>query len=323
MKRASDRPKVSVLTLVYQHAPYVEQCLKGCLEQQCDFEFEVLLHDDASTDGSAEIVERYAAQYPHLFKPILQQENQYSKGISISRRFQLPRSEGSYLAFCEGDDYWCDPNKLQRQADYLDTHPECSMVYGSVQYLYEPAGRLGEIWGGAATTDLKRLLRGNCIPTPTVMIRRVVVEDFFREMEPEKHRWGMGDYPLWLYAATRGTIHFDAKTVAVYRILPESASHTHNLRRRYNFRRNSLRVQRDFIEHFDRLIDSETRIRAYKRGYGSLYRMAIVLDDQEMIRQMEEFYRHHAPLRYAYIRLFKGVIQRIEGAIYRKKGYTY
>jgi len=93
--------------------------------QKCDFAFEVLIHDDASTDDTQEIIKEYQAKYPEIIKAVLQKENQYSKGIrGISPRFNFPRAQGKYIAMCEGDDYWTDPLKLQKQVDILERFPE-------------------------------------------------------------------------------------------------------------------------------------------------------------------------------------------------------
>src|SRR5690606_36942274 len=107
------------------------QCLDSFLMQQCDFDFEILIHDDASTDGTASIIQEYHNRYPSIIKPILQVENQYSKGVrGINLIYNFPRAEGKYIAMCEGDDYWEDPLKLQKQVSILDTNKNYSLVVG-------------------------------------------------------------------------------------------------------------------------------------------------------------------------------------------------
>src|SRR5690606_1543694 len=102
-------PLVSVSCITYNHSSYIRQCLDGFVMQKCDFAFEVLIHDDASTDDTQEIIKEYQAKYPEIIKAVLQKENQYSKGIrGISPRFNFPRAQGKYIAMCEGDDYWTD-----------------------------------------------------------------------------------------------------------------------------------------------------------------------------------------------------------------------
>lgn len=125
-------PMVSVCCLVYNHEPFLRECFEGFVMQKTNFPIEILVHDDASTDRSTDIIREYTANYPDLFKPIYQTENQYSKGVKVSATFQFPRAQGKYIALCEGDDYWTDPYKLQKQVDFLESHPEyvmCSHKY--------------------------------------------------------------------------------------------------------------------------------------------------------------------------------------------------
>lgn len=126
---------VSVLCLAYNHEAYLEQCLNGFVMQQSAFPFEVIIHDDASTDRSADIIMDYCNRYPGLFVPILQHENQFSKHIPITTNFMLPRARGKYIAFCEADDYWIDPLKLQKQIEFMESHQDYSMcVHGCRLY---------------------------------------------------------------------------------------------------------------------------------------------------------------------------------------------
>ena len=111
---------VSIIFNTYNHEPYIRQCLEGFVMQKTDFAFEVLIHDDASTDKTADIIREYEAHYPDIIKPIYQTENQYSKKTGIMKTFQIPRVKGKYIALCEGDDYWIDPLKLQKQVDILE-----------------------------------------------------------------------------------------------------------------------------------------------------------------------------------------------------------
>lgn len=124
-------PLVSISCVTYNHSPFLRQCLDGFFMQQCNFDFEILLHDDASIDGSQDIIKGYMKRHPGIIKPIFQTENQYSKGVrSMSMTFNAPRARGKYIALCESDDYWTDPLKLQKQVDFLEKNPEYSLTVG-------------------------------------------------------------------------------------------------------------------------------------------------------------------------------------------------
>ncbi len=121
-----EAPLVSIKCTVYNHEPFLRQCLDGFVMQQTTFPFEAIVHDDASTDGSADIIREYAEKYPDIIKPIYETENLYSKpGASIIRIIDAAMHPASkYIALCEGDDYWTDPHKLQLQVDFLESHPD-------------------------------------------------------------------------------------------------------------------------------------------------------------------------------------------------------
>ena len=120
--------KVAINCLVYNHEPYLRECLEGFVMQQTDFPFVAIVHDDASTDHSADIIREYAAKYPDIIHPIYETENQYSKKNGSLTKIMDTAIEATgapYIAMCEGDDYWIDPHKLQKQVDYLDQHSDC------------------------------------------------------------------------------------------------------------------------------------------------------------------------------------------------------
>lgn len=119
-------PLVSIRCTVYNHEPYLRQCLEGFVMQQTSFLFEAIVHDDASTDGSAAIIREYAEKYPDIIKPIYETENQYRKGTILGILDAAIHPSAKYIAICEGDDYWTDPHKLQLQVDFLEEHPDYS-----------------------------------------------------------------------------------------------------------------------------------------------------------------------------------------------------
>lgn len=124
MRDENNEILVSICCITYNHEKYIRDAIEGFLMQKTDFPFEVLIHDDASTDGTADIIREYETKYPDIIKPIYQTENQYSKGIKISATYNYPRAKGKYIALCEGDDYWTDPLKLQIQVNVLEKHPQ-------------------------------------------------------------------------------------------------------------------------------------------------------------------------------------------------------
>lgn len=126
---------VSITCNTFNHGSYIADALEGFVSQKTNFEYEILVYDDASTDNTASIIRQYEAKYPHLIKPIYQTVNQYSQGLRPGHQ-NRQRATGKYVAICEGDDYWIDPLKLQKQVDYMEAHPNCTFCFtnGYVAY---------------------------------------------------------------------------------------------------------------------------------------------------------------------------------------------
>lgn len=123
----SNNVEVSVLCSVYNHKKYIKRCLEGFINQRTNFKYDVWVHDDCSTDGSIDIIEKYADKYPDTIIPYYEDENQHNKGIAPIRKYVFPKTKGKYIAICEGDDYWCDASKLQKQYDFMEENLDCSM----------------------------------------------------------------------------------------------------------------------------------------------------------------------------------------------------
>lgn len=135
--KTTNNIRVSVICLAYNHEKYIRHTLEGFVNQKTKFKYEVLINDDASTDGTADIIREYESKYPDLIKPVYQTINQYTHGGKIIQRFLYPKAQGKYFAWCEGDDYWCDEYKLQKQFDIMEAHPECSICTHKVQCINE------------------------------------------------------------------------------------------------------------------------------------------------------------------------------------------
>lgn len=227
---------VSVICATYNHKDFIRQCLDGLVMQETSFEYEILVNDDASTDGTADIVREYAARYPAIV-PVLQSKNQYSQGIEISLGILYPMARGKYIAECEGDDYWTDPHKLQKQVDYMEAHPECPMCYTQAKVYNQGLGNFNErhLMGGPYL-GYKALLLENPVPTMTCCFRRELLESYVADIHPLEHRWATADYPKWLYFAEKGPLGFLEECTGVYRDKsPASISNPNNYASRLKF----------------------------------------------------------------------------------------
>ena len=224
------KPIVSICCLAYNHAKYIRQCLDGFIMQKTNFAFEVLIHDDASTDGTADIIREYELRYPGIIKPIYQKYNQYSKGVKVNAKYNYSRAQGKYIALCEGDDYWIDPLKLQKQVDYLEIHGSCALVHTNFMYLYEQKNKeyIDKKQNDYNNTILKynnkeiqlKILDNNTyrVTTVTAMFRK---ESYLLAKEKYPLLFSssflMGDTQLWIALLEFGDIYYFPEVTSVYR----------------------------------------------------------------------------------------------------------
>lgn len=240
---------VSVKCMVFNHEQYLRQCLEGFVMQKTDFKYEVIIHDDASTDSSAKIIKEYANKYPEIVKPIFEAHNQYSVGgfyrvINIMNRC----IKGKYIALCEGDDYWTDDCKLQKQVDYMESHGECGLVYTRMKELNQLTGKMSVGWSRQA--DFEQIIAGeNPICTPTVMFRKTLYDSYFRDVDINPH-WMMADYPLWIYLSYKSKIKCLDDITTVYRSLPTSASHSADIIKMFAFAESGYTISTFFADKF-------------------------------------------------------------------------
>ncbi|MDO5450176.1 MAG: glycosyltransferase [Akkermansia sp.] len=231
-----ENPLVVIRSLVYNHEPYLRQCLDGFVMQQTTFPFVAVVHDDCSTDGSAAILREYAEKYPDIIKPIYEDENQYSKRDGSLNRIMSEacgKYGAKYIALCEGDDCWTDPHKLQKQVDFLEAHPEYTMACSNAVVM-TPRGEM-------SSDDLQRrgwpTYAGDCdipvedtitkggwlIHTASIVYRCGLKDDY-----PEAcvRRLIGGDTQLQIFAALKGKIRYFHKKMVVYRLNSSPVSWT-------------------------------------------------------------------------------------------------
>lgn len=210
--------KVSIICNAYNHSPYIREALEGFVQQKTNFTYEISIHDDASTDDTAEIIHEFEVKYPDLIKPIYHKENQYSKGIDITGKYHLPQIKGKYVALCEGDDYWTDPSKLQKQYDAMEKHPEVDICAHAATKIRAIDGKnIGKISPREKeeVITLKDVIDGGggFVATNSLFFRRELLETVpkFREI----YRI---DYSLQIQGALRGGMLYLPDDMSVYRV---------------------------------------------------------------------------------------------------------
>lgn len=222
---APEEIKVSVYCLAYNHEKYIRDALEGFVSQKTDFRYEVIVHDDASEDGTAEIIREYARRYPEIIRPVFQTENQWSKGVRIVPVHIWPRIRGKYIAVCEGDDYWTDYNKLQKQYDYMEAHPNCALCFtnavmqdraggGERTFIPYSASDRRHFVSGKEDYNLHDFWRLGFVPMASYFFKKSSYGELMDSGIPD---CPCGDLRIRLFMASQGYAHFMNESTCVYR----------------------------------------------------------------------------------------------------------
>lgn len=243
--------EVSVLCATYNQVRYIKEALDSFLMQETNFAFEVLVHDDASTDGTLEIVRQYASRYSNV-ELLDERENQYSRGKGF-RDFFMGHIKGRYVALCEGDDWWISPNKLQNQFDYMESHPKCAAcAHGAL--IFDASGNrcVGKILPSGTAKDYStdEIIVNNAPFSTNSLFYRV---EFFQQ--PSVYMgWGIGDYPTCIWLSTQGSFHFNPEIMSAYRSNAQG-SWSRKMRESKEFALKNDELYRTSLQRFDQYSD--------------------------------------------------------------------
>ena len=276
---------VSVCCATYNHAKYLEDCLEGFCNQQTSFKYEVLIHDDASTDESQKIIKSFEEKYPEIIKPIYQTENQFSQGITkIHSVFNFPRAKGKYIALCESDDFWCDPLKLEKQVKLLEANPDCTLSFHANQYLFpKDLSYKNKIYRPEKKESNRYTIEdvikygGNFMHTASMV--------FLKDALPKTAiNWitdaPVGDLPLSLHITMKGNLIYCDDVMSTYRVFTAgswSAS-----------QRKSLKTQK---VHYDKMVTMWQQFNDYTNNfYNSSVQAAIKQIKFNRSKQIVKYY---------------------------------
>ncbi len=242
-------PLVSVIVTTYNHEPYLTRALDAILQQECDFGVEIVLGEDCSTDGTLAICREYAEKYPKQITLIASTEN---VGWRANYRRCVEAARGKYVAFCDGDDYWCDQNRLAEQVTLMESNPQVGLCYT----LAERRNAMGELVGrfpvDKGHTMLDALLHDWCVENCTTLARRELVLDYYDTEKPENRpEWLTEDLPMWLYVAAHSEVAYIERATAVHRVFPDSVSHSTSLAKRLAFCDSSSNIKLWFDERYN------------------------------------------------------------------------
>jgi len=256
--------KVAVNMLAYNHEKWIERAILGVINQKTNFPFKLYIHDDASTDKTAQIIKEYADKYPDMIVAVLEKENQHSKGVTISRSIMFPLMDCEYIAYCEGDDYWIDDKKLQKQVDYMDTHKKCTYSFSNAilvdtvnkkRGVFLPSG----IWndkeinnklkiGSGCDFTAEEMIMLDMTPTATILMR----SDTYRKLNNFSTSL---DLLMRLVSTHDGYAHYHNECFAAYRTGNSNSASGKAMKSFVNMRKCVYEIHKEIYEEFDNYTD--------------------------------------------------------------------
>ena len=278
----TETPVVTIQCLVYNHEPYLRQCLDGFVMQKTNFPYEAIVHDDCSTDQSAAIIREYAERYPDIIKPIYESENQYSKKDGRLIEIINKHTRGRYVAFCEGDDYWTDPYKLQKQVTYLEQHTEIGLCYTDFDIKDENNKHLyRSILKNKQHSNDRFLIEEWILKTPYIGPMTWMVKKNLWQSIPNV-LFIDGTFHYFTFFLANSKIAYLNATTAVYRIIPESASHSKDLIKVYNYYKLLHEEQLALTElYIPKLNKAKLQEAINKQYYTKRYNLILCMEDRE------------------------------------------
>lgn len=306
MWEVSIAPLLSISCITYNHIEFIAEAIDGFLMQETTFPVEILIHDDASTDGTDQVVADYHRQYPDLIKPIYQCVNQHSQGVRVSMKFQYPRVRGKYVALCEGDDYWTHPNKLQKQVDFLEKNPQASFVFHNAVVLDEVSKKVSlyDTEANGRWYCRADLIKRNMIPTASKVTRTALIA---RDIQLPV---GVpGDWVGHFTESDYGNFYYTPDVMSVYRIHPSGIWSSQDDLKRIA---NTLRT----LDYFETLNGDEFHD-VIKRCKVALYTELMIktaIKDDEVLKAIlrKAAYEGQNVSVWGYGRLGRDIVERLE-----------
>ncbi|WP_167616496.1 glycosyltransferase [Maribellus sediminis] len=295
------KPLVTICCITFNHRDYISETIEGFLIQKTTVPIKIIIHDDASTDGTPEIIKAYEQEYPDIITAIYQKENQYSKGIKPLYNYVYPKVDSKYIASCEGDDYWTDPYKLQKQVEFLEANPEYGLVYTEFDRLNQKTGIIetnvfNSVLGYKENSFEDFLINVWYIGTLTWVFRRSFLPLAY---EYQDKNFIIGDLPLLLTISANSKVGFLKESTAVYRVLEKSASHSKDWKFNYKFRQNVYKIQQYFIDRYN--VSDEIKLAVDLKYFETIFIRSVLWGDKALSKKAYQVLLKHKNLSLTYI----------------------
>ncbi len=323
-----DEIMVSVLCTAYNHEKYLREALDSMVNQETDFAYEILVSDDVSTDSTPDIIQEYAARFPDKIRPFLLTENLYSQGRDVYYEVFFPAARGKYTAFCEGDDFWTDPTKLQRQVDFLEAHPDYTACVHNTELMKCEGARADDnliIRDADCDMEFSDILPGmsHAWHTSSLLGRTDLLADppDFYDIAAEA---GFGDFPYALWLRLNGKIRFLARFMSCYRLSSGTDSWSADQEKQTSRRTRFFRGVIDMLTAFRAHVADAELLRLTDEwidrwNFQLLYTLG---RDRELRREPYRSILKSKPLAFRAKNLLKCALPGLHRLYRRRRGYN-
>lgn len=290
MNKKEEPILVAIHCLVYNHEPYLRDCFEGFVMQKTNFRFVAIVHDDVSTDASAAIIREYAEKYPDIFRPIYETENQWSKTDGSLTRIMgeaIDATGAKYIALCEGDDYWTDPMKLQKQVDYMESHPDVGLCYTDYNQQYDCNlhiihSMFENQHKYRPVTYEQHLLKPGYLAPMTWVYRREL-SDLISKAEVASD----GTYAYMLEFMHNSKVAYIPEETATYRAHDGSATTPVNMNGLFNYVNGVFKTQRRYADKYPCPDNLKNKIMI--RGYLDVLPIAVMVDKDDFVNEAQRY----------------------------------
>jgi glycosyltransferase involved in cell wall biosynthesis len=292
---------LSVVMITYAHEDFIEQAINGVLMQECKFDIELIIVNDCSPDNTDAVVEDIIKKHPKA-SWIRYIKHEKNIGMIPNFIFSLNESQGKYIALCEGDDYWTDPLKLQKQVDFLEMNPKFGLVHTNNKVFLQKENKF--ITESRIVDDVENpfeCLIFNCNPivTLTVCFRKNIIIEYFESLDFQKQSYLLSDYPIWIWFSLKSKIKLINEVTGVYRVLEESASQSKNKQKNIAFVENQ-RLQALYFLPKHRIIEHDL---AFYKKHALLFSRYSIRNKKIEIKKL--FFQNRKYLDYVIFELLK------------------
>jgi len=297
-----ETPLVSVSFVAFNQGAYIRKAIESCLNQKVDFDYEIIIHDDASSDNTRRIIQEYAERFPTKITTILQDENQFSKGHEVNARFNIPKARGKYVAFLEADDYWTDPLKLKTQIALLESKPEVSMCFTATRHIFSDSSRkpkLKRYRKHDAICSIKDviLMGGRLVDMGSAVVRR----SMFNQIPDWYFFSQIWDLTVPLLSLLHGNIFYIDKVTSVYSYNVTNSWTQRNVR---NLERRKQNIKKSIMvtDGFDETTNYKYHQHIQRKHNSMLIEILLLSKNQDS--DYEELYQKLSPLAKIEYRIF-------------------